>query len=101
MPDQSGSGDRLFDLLLLQQFDGSFNLDDVMQQLPDIADQLRALTATHAPELIATLAVIAFCTQSTADREAEWRSAAAKAEEWLATQADSSALRAQVQGLLH
>jgi len=79
--------DRLFDLLMTQQADGSFRLSPVLQRwLGQRWPAVKAAAAHHGEALVATAVVVALLTQEATDRADEWGPAVAKAQHWLAQQ---------------
>jgi Ca-activated chloride channel family protein len=81
------AADRLFDLLMTQQADGSFRLSTVLQDwLGQRYQAVRVAAAQHGDALVATAVVIKLLAQEAADRADEWGPAAAKAQRWLAQQ---------------
>jgi len=79
--------DRLFDLLMTQQADGSFRLSAVLQHwLGSRWQAVKAAAEQHGEGLVATAVVVALLAQEAADRADEWGPAVAKAQRWLAQQ---------------
>jgi Ca-activated chloride channel family protein len=79
--------DRLFELLMTQQADGSFRFSPVLQQwLGQRWPAVKAAAEHHGEALVATAVVIALLAQEAADRADEWGPAVAKAQHWLAQQ---------------
>src|SRR5262245_32813739 len=85
--DRSTTADRLFELLMTQQADGSFRLSPVLQQwLGQRWPAVKAAAEHHGEALVATAVVVALLTQEAADCADEWGPAVAKAQHWLAQQ---------------
>lgn len=85
-----GVPDRLYDLLLKQQADGSFRLSPALAAwLGDRAAGVSAAAKLHGEALVATAVAVALLEAEMADRKAEWKMAADKAKRWLAKRADS------------
>jgi len=85
--ERATTADRLFDLLMTQQADGSFRLSAVLQHW--LGQRWRAVKAAaqqHGEGLVATAVVVALLAQEAADRADEWGPAVAKAQRWLAQQ---------------
>jgi len=85
--ERATTADRLFDLLMTQQADGSFRLSAVLQHW--LGQRWRAVKAAaqqYGEELVATAVVVALLAQEAADRADEWGPAVAKAQHWLAQQ---------------
>jgi Ca-activated chloride channel homolog len=81
------TGDRLFELLMTQQADGSFRLSPVLQQwLGQRWQAVKTAAEHHGEGLVATAVVVALLAQEAADRADEWSPAVAKAQHWLAQQ---------------
>jgi Ca-activated chloride channel homolog len=81
------TADRLFELLMTQQADGSFRLSSVLQQwLGQRWPAVKAAAEHHGEALVATTVVVALLAQEAADRADEWGPAVAKAQHWLAQQ---------------
>jgi Ca-activated chloride channel family protein len=81
------TGDRLFELLMTQQADGSFRLSPVLQQwLGQRWPAVKAAAEQHGEALVATAVVVALLAQEAADRADEWAPAVAKAQHWLTQQ---------------
>lgn len=81
------TADRLFELLMTQQADGSFRLSPVLQQwLGQRWPAVDAAAEHHGEALVATAVVVALLAQEAADRADEWGPAVAKAQYWLARQ---------------
>jgi hypothetical protein len=81
------TADRLFELLMTQQADGSFRFSPVLQQwLGQRWLAVKAAAEHHGEALVATAVVIALLAQEAADRADEWGPAVAKAKHWLAQQ---------------
>jgi Ca-activated chloride channel homolog len=79
--------DRLFELLMTQQADGSFRLSPALQQwLGQRWPAVKAAAEHHGEALVATAVVVALLAQEAADRADEWGPAVAKAQHWLAQQ---------------
>ena len=79
--------DRLFELLMTQQADGSFYLSPVLQHwLGQRWQAVQAAAAHHGEALVATAVVVALLAREAADRADEWGPAVAKAQGWLAQQ---------------
>ena len=79
------TADRLFDLLMTQQADGSFRLSSVLQYW--LGPRWRAVKVAaeqHGEALVATAVVVQLLAQEAADRADEWGPAVAKARYWLA-----------------
>ena len=65
--------DRLFELLMTQQADGSFRLSPVLQQwLGQRWPAVKAAAEHHGEALVATAVVVALLAQEAADRADEW-----------------------------
>merc|ERR1712048_620003 len=76
------TGDRLQPLILLQAFDGSWELNEALAKV--LGAPLTAFTAeAAAPEIWATALAVAFLQEHMAERAEEWEFVAAKACEWL------------------
>ena len=84
--------DRLFELLMTQQADGSFRLSPVLQHWLGQRWQAVKAAAHHGEALVATAVVVALLAQEAADRADEWGPAVAKAQRWLAQQGHSIAV---------
>ena len=85
--ERSTTADRLFELLMTQQADGSFRLSPVLQQwLGQRWPAVKAAAEHHGEALVATAVVVALLAQEAADRADEWGPAVAKAQHWLAQQ---------------
>jgi Ca-activated chloride channel family protein len=81
------AGDRLFDLLMTQQADGSFRLSEaLLRWLGSRAAKVEAAAAKQGEALVATAVALELLRTEAADRADEWKPAAAKAERWLAGQ---------------
>ena len=81
------TADRLFELLMTQQADGSFRLSPVLQHwLGQRWQAVKAAAEQHGEALVATAVVVALLAQEAADRADEWGPAVAKAQRWLAQQ---------------
>jgi len=81
------TADRLFELLMTQQADGSFRLSTVLQHwLGQRWRGVKAAVQHHGEALVATAVVVALLTQEATDRADEWGPAVAKAQRWLAQQ---------------
>jgi Ca-activated chloride channel family protein len=81
------TGDRLFELLMTQQADGSFRFSPVLQHwLGQRWPAVKAAAEQHGEALVATAVVVALLAQEAADRADEWAPAVAKAQHWLAQQ---------------
>jgi Ca-activated chloride channel family protein len=81
------TGDRLFELLMTQQADGSFRLSPILQQwLGQRWSAVKAAAEEHGEALVATAVVAALLAREAADRADEWGPAVAKAQHWLAHQ---------------
>jgi hypothetical protein len=81
------SADRLFELLMTQQADGSFRLSPILQQwLGPRWPAVKAAAEHHGEALVATTVVVALLTQEAANRADEWGPAVAKAQHWLVQQ---------------
>jgi hypothetical protein len=81
------TADRLFELLMTQQADGSFRLSPILQQwLGQRWPAVKAAAEQHGEALVATAVVIALLAQEAADCADEWGPAVAKAQHWLAQQ---------------
>src|SRR5262249_59375547 len=81
------TGDRLFELLMTQQADGSFRLSPILQQwLGQRWPAVKAAAEHHGEALIATAVVVTLLAQEALDRADEWGPAVAKAQHWLAQQ---------------
>jgi len=79
--------DRLFELLMTQQADGSFRLSPILQQwLGQRWPAVKAAAEHHGEGPVATAVVVALLAQEAADRADEWGPAVAKAQYWLAHQ---------------
>ena len=79
------TADRLFELLMTQQADGSFRLSPVLQQwLGQRWQAVKTAAEHHGEALVATAVVVALLAQEAADRADEWGPAVAKAQHWLA-----------------
>jgi hypothetical protein len=79
--------DRLFELLMTQQADGSFRFSPVLQHwLGQRWPAIKAAAEHHGEALVATAVVVALLAQEAADRADEWSPAVAKAQHWLAQQ---------------
>jgi Ca-activated chloride channel family protein len=79
--------DRLFELLMTQQADGSFRLSPILQHwLGQRWPAVKAAAEQHGEALVATAVVVALLAQEAADRADEWGPAVAKAQHWLAQQ---------------
>jgi Ca-activated chloride channel family protein len=79
--------DRLFDLLMTQQADGSFHLSAVLQHwLGQRWQAVKAAAEHHSEALVATAVVVKLLAREAADRADEWGPAVAKAQRWLAQQ---------------
>jgi Ca-activated chloride channel homolog len=82
------AGDRLFDLLMTQQADGSFRLSaELKRWLGARAAKVEAAAAKEGEALVATAVVLELLRTEEAGRADEWKPAAAKAERWLASHA--------------
>ena len=87
--------DRLFDLLMTQQADGSFRLSAVLQHwLGQRWQAVKAAAEHHGEALVATAVVVKLLAQEAADRADEWGPAVAKAQRWLAQQGHHIAVEA-------
>merc|ERR1719203_1328073 len=76
------TGDRLQPLILLQAFDGSWELNEALATV--LGAPLTAFTAdAAATEIWATALAVAFLQEHMAERAEEWEFVAAKACEWL------------------
>jgi Ca-activated chloride channel family protein len=81
------TADRVFELLMTQQADGSFRLSPVLQQwLGQRWPAVKAAAEHHGEALVATAVVVALLAQEAADRTDEWGPAVTKAQHWLAQQ---------------
>jgi len=81
------TADRLFELLMTQQADGSFRLSPILQQwLGQRWPAVKAAAEHHGEGPVATAVVVALLAQEAADRADEWGPAVAKAQHWLAQQ---------------
>jgi len=80
---QSQTGDALQPLLLLQAFDGSWELDSALQQALGIAPKVLENTNSVPEKVWATALSLAFLRLRLAAREEEWTLVAAKAYMWL------------------
>ena len=81
------TADRLFELLMTQQADGSFRLSPILQQwLGQRWPAVKAAAEHHGEALIATAVVVTLLAQEALDRADEWGPAVAKAQHWLAQQ---------------
>src|SRR5262249_14225055 len=81
------TGDRLFELLMTQQADGSFRLSPVLQQwLGQRWLAVKVAAEQHGEALVATAGVVALPGGEAAGRADEWGPAVAKAQHWLAHQ---------------
>jgi len=79
--------DRLFELLMTQQADGSFRLSAVLQHwIGQRWQAVKAAAEQHGEALVATAVVVVLLAQEAADRADEWGPAVAKAQRWLAQQ---------------
>ena len=79
--------DRLFELLMTQQADGSFRLSLVLQHwLGQRWPAVKAAAEHHGEALVATAVVIALLAREAADRAEEWGPAVTKAQQWLVQQ---------------
>jgi len=75
--------DALQPLLLLQEFDGSWDLSNALQQALNVAPEV-AKVASDVPEKVwATALCLAFLRTKLAAREGEWTLVATKACSWL------------------
>jgi Ca-activated chloride channel family protein len=84
---QHATTDRLFELLMTQQADGSFRLSPILQQwLGQRWPAVKAAAEQRGEALVATAVVVALLAQEAADRADEWGPAVAKAQHWLAQQ---------------
>src|SRR4029450_11128586 len=71
--DRSTTADRLFELLMTQQADGSFRLSPVLQHwLGPRWPAVKAAAEHHGETLVATAVVVALLAQEAADRADEW-----------------------------
>jgi Ca-activated chloride channel family protein len=83
----AATADRLFELLMTQQAEGSFRFSPVLQQwLGRRWPAVKAAAEHHGEALVATAVVVALLAQEAADRADEWGPAVAKAQHWLAQQ---------------
>jgi hypothetical protein len=81
------TADRLFELLMTQQADGSFRLSPVLQQwLGQRWPAVKAAAEHHGEALVATAVVVALLAREAADRADEWGPAVVKAQHWLTQQ---------------
>jgi hypothetical protein len=81
------TADRLYELLMTQQADGSFRFSPVLQHwLGQRWPAVKAAAEHHGEALVATAVVVALLAQEAADRADEWGPAVAKAQHWLAQQ---------------
>jgi len=81
------TADRLFELLMTQQADGSFRLSPVLEHwLGPRWQAVKAAAQQHGEALVATAVVVKLLAQEAADRADEWGPAMAKAQHWLAQQ---------------
>ena len=81
------TADRLFELLMTQQADGSFRLSAVLQHwLGSRWQAVQAAAEHHGEALVATTVVVKLLAQEAADHADEWGPAVAKAQRWLAQQ---------------
>lgn len=81
------TADRLFELLMTQQADGSFRLSTVLQDwLGQRWQAVKAAAEHHGEALVATAVVVALLAREAADRADEWGPAVAKAQRWLEQQ---------------
>ena len=87
--------DRLFDLLMTQQADGSFRLSAVLQHwLGQRWQAVKAAAELHGEALVATAVVVKLLAQEASDRADEWGPAVAKAQRWLERQGPHIAVEA-------
>lgn len=77
------SQDALQPLLLLQAFDGSWQLGSTLQQALKVAPEVLKIAGGIPDKVWATSLCIAFLRNKLADREEEWTLVAAKACRWL------------------
>ena len=90
--EESGSSDLLMQLMLAQQADGSWRLTRelakivgvTLKELKEEAALLTALDSMTAAAVVATRRALLTLETRLADREVEWKGAAAKARTWLA-----------------
>jgi Ca-activated chloride channel family protein len=81
------TADRLFELLMTQQADGSFRLSPTLQHWLGLRwPAVLAAATQHGEALVATAVVVALLAREAADRADEWGPAVAKARHWLAQQ---------------
>lgn len=81
------ASDRLYDLLLTQQADGSFALVPALLDWLGAAEpKIREASRVHGESVVATAAALFLLARDEAKRESEWRLAAQKAETWLRKQ---------------
>jgi len=89
------TADRLFELLMTQQADGSFRLSPILQQwLGQRWPAVKVAAEHHGEALVATAVVVALLAQEASDRADEWGPAVAKAQHWLAQQGRHIAVEA-------
>jgi hypothetical protein len=87
------TADRVFELLMTQQADGSFRLSPILQQwLGQRWPAVKAAAEQHGEALVATAVVVALLAREAANRADEWGPAVAKAQHWLAQQGRSIAV---------
>ena len=85
--ERATAADRLFELLMTQQADGSFRLSAVLEHwLGPRWQAVKAAAQQHGEALVVTAVVVALLAQEAADRADEWGPAVAKAQRWLARQ---------------
>jgi Ca-activated chloride channel family protein len=80
--------DRVFDLLMTQRADGSFEVSDVLEEWlgRERHERLREACASQGEALVVTSVVIALLEREEAGRASEWTPAVNKARAWLAKQ---------------
>lgn len=83
-PPRKESTDRLYDLLLTQQINGSFLLSSVLENwLGDHADAVRSAAKKHDEALVVTAVVVLLLERDEANRADEWRAAIRKAKRYV------------------
>lgn len=76
--------DRLFELLLSQQADGSFRMTAILEiWLGTRVGAVKQAIATHSEALVVTAVVVALLAKEASARQAEWTPAVRKAKRWL------------------
>ena len=84
-----GAPDRLFEVLMTQRADGSFEPSDALSAWlgTERSEKLALAVDQHGAAVAVTAAVIALLEREEPLREPEWRAAASKARAWLAARA--------------